>query len=95
MQNDIALFSELCDELFKTELIQPVAKPIPTSELYQRLDLSLNAKGLIDDELKTTLKQIIKSTPKTASKSFAQDKKPCSFNIRRFFEAEVSISIPR
>ncbi len=70
MQNDIALFSELCDTLFKSETDQPVAKPIPTSELYQRLDLSLNSEGVIDDDLKSILKDIIKSTPKTASKSF-------------------------
>ncbi len=70
MQNDIALFSELCDALFKSETDQPVAKPIPTSELYQRLDLSLNSEGVIDDDLKNILKDIIKSTPKTASKSF-------------------------
>ncbi|WP_422107407.1 pyridoxal phosphate-dependent decarboxylase family protein [Winogradskyella sp.] len=70
MHNDIAIFSELCDALFKAEIDQPVAEPIPTSELYERLDLSLNAEGLIDDDLKATLKQIIKSTPKTASKSF-------------------------
>ena len=37
MHNDIALFSELCDELFKEETNQPVAKPIPTSELYNQI----------------------------------------------------------
>ena len=70
MQNDIALFSELCDALFEAESHQPVAKPIPTSELYQQLDLSLHSDGVIDEDLKTILKDIIKSTPKTASKSF-------------------------
>lgn len=70
MQNDIALFAELCDTLFNEEHNQPVAQPIPTSDLYNQLDLSLNTNGLIDDDLKTTLKEIIKSTPKTASKSF-------------------------
>jgi glutamate/tyrosine decarboxylase-like PLP-dependent enzyme len=70
MQNDIALFSDLCDALFKAEIDQPVAKPIPTSELYQQLDLTLNNEGVVDDNLKNTLKDIIKSTPKTASKSF-------------------------
>ena len=70
MHNDIALFSELCDELFKEETNQPVAKPIPTSELYNQIDLSLNPNGVMDDDFKDTLKNIIKSTPKTASKSF-------------------------
>ncbi len=70
MQNDIALFSELCDALFEAESHQPVAKPIPTSELYQQLDLSLRSDGVIDEDLKNILKDIVKSTPKTASKSF-------------------------
>ncbi|MFC0604035.1 pyridoxal phosphate-dependent decarboxylase family protein [Winogradskyella pulchriflava] len=70
MQNEIALFNELCDQLFKAESNQPVAQLIPTTEIYNQLDLSLNADGIIDEELKNTLAQIIKSTPKTASKSF-------------------------
>ena len=70
MQNDIALFSELCDELFKEETNQPVAKPISTSELYSQIDLSLNTEGIVDQDFKETLRQIIRSTPKTASKSF-------------------------
>ena len=70
MQNDIALFNELCDELFKSENNKPVAEPIPTSDLYDRLDLSLRNEGIFDEDLKSTLKDIIKTTPKTASKSF-------------------------
>jgi glutamate/tyrosine decarboxylase-like PLP-dependent enzyme len=70
MQNDIALFSELCDELLKEEINQPVAKPIPTSELYNQIDLSLNSEGLVDHDFIEILKQVIRSTPKTASKSF-------------------------
>jgi glutamate/tyrosine decarboxylase-like PLP-dependent enzyme len=70
MQNDIALFSELCDTLFSAENNHPVAQPIPTQELYDKLDLSLQAHGIVDEDLKTTLTQVIKSTPKTASKSF-------------------------
>lgn len=70
MQQDLKLFSELCDFLFEEEKINPVAQPIPTSELFQQIDLSLNDDGVINDELTSTLKSIIKYTPKTASKSF-------------------------
>ena len=70
MQNDIALFSELCDVLFNAETHQPVAIPIETSELYNELDLSLKDEGVVDQHLKDILKSVIKSTPKTASKSF-------------------------
>ena len=70
MQSDLALFSELCDELFKAEVTDPVASHIPTSILYDQLDLSLNENGLVDEDLKGLLKDIISKTPKTASKSF-------------------------
>ncbi|MDP5081037.1 MAG: aminotransferase class V-fold PLP-dependent enzyme [Winogradskyella sp.] len=70
MQKDIALFSELCDALFESESHEPVANPIPTSKLYKQLDLSLQEDGIIDEELKNILKDIVKGTPKTASKAF-------------------------
>lgn len=70
MQKDLEIFLQLAKQLLLEEENHPVTKPIPTSELYQKLDLSLNAEGMIDDELIESLKSIIKSTPKTASKSF-------------------------
>jgi glutamate/tyrosine decarboxylase-like PLP-dependent enzyme len=70
MQKDINIFIELVEQLLLEEKSQPVAKSILTSDLYNQLDLSLNENGLIDDDLKNILKDIIKSTPKTASKSF-------------------------
>lgn len=70
MQKDIDIFNELVEVLLSEEQLQPVATPIPTSELYETLDLSLYEDGSIDQELIHNLKQIIKSTPKTASKSF-------------------------
>lgn len=70
MQTDIALFTQLCDAILKEELQEPVAKPIPASELYETLDLSLQSEAIIDEQLKSVLITLIKSTPKTASKSF-------------------------
>lgn len=70
MQKDLELFSELCDFLIEEEQQNPVATSISTSELFQKLDLSLNQEGVVDDSLKSTLKSVIKHTPKTASKSF-------------------------
>lgn len=70
MRKDIALFSELCDILFEEEKNNPVAKPIATLALFNKIDLSLTSEGLIDEDLKKVLKSIIKSTPKTASTSF-------------------------
>lgn len=70
MQKDLNLFIELAELLLEEEQHNPVAKPIPTASLYNDLDLSLNEEGIIDEELLQNLKNIVKSTPKTASKSF-------------------------
>ncbi len=70
MQNDIKLFTELVDFLLDEEVNNPVATPIDTDKLYQTIDIKLNDDPVIDADFKSTLKQIIKSTPKTASTSF-------------------------
>ena len=70
MQQDLKLFSELCDFLIEDEKNNPVAKPIPTAELFEKLDLSLEDEGIVDEHLLSSLKSIIAHTPKTASKSF-------------------------
>ena len=70
MQKDLNIFIELAEQLLLEEQKQPVAKHIPTSKLYDSLDLSLNDEGQVEDALIENLKSIIKSTPKTASKSF-------------------------
>lgn len=70
MQKDLNLFIELANLLLEEEQQNPVAKPIPTTTLYNELDLSLNEIGIADRELLKNLQTIIKSTPKTASKSF-------------------------
>ncbi|MEH6537944.1 MAG: aminotransferase class V-fold PLP-dependent enzyme [Psychroserpens sp.] len=70
MQNDLQLFTELVEFLISEEKSNPVATPIETSSLYEKLDLQLNDNGTIDADFKHILKGIIKSTPKTASTSF-------------------------
>lgn len=70
MQQDITLFSELCTILFEEEKTNPVTTPIPTDSLFSEIDLTLNPEGVVDNDLKNVLHSIIKSTPKTASKSF-------------------------
>ncbi len=70
MIEDLELFNELVEILLNEEHINPVAQPIETEQLFTSLDLDLNAEPAIDDDFKTTLSQIIKSTPKTASTSF-------------------------
>lgn len=70
MYNDLKLFHELAEFLLSEEANQPVAKPIDAKLLYETIDLELKDKPTIDQDFKNTLKDIIKSTPKTASKAF-------------------------
>ncbi|MDG5492852.1 aminotransferase class V-fold PLP-dependent enzyme [Psychroserpens sp. SPM9] len=70
MQNDLKLFIELAEFLISEEQNKPVAAPIDTKALYQKLNLQLEDEATIDSEFKALLKNIIKSTPKTASTSF-------------------------
>ncbi|MDT0559349.1 pyridoxal-dependent decarboxylase [Ichthyenterobacterium sp. W332] len=70
MIKDLKLFQELAELLLEEEQNNPVAKPIATDLLYHKLDLSLNDKGIVDEELKDVLSSIIRTTPKTASKLF-------------------------
>lgn len=70
MLKDLKLFQELSEILLSEEQKNTVAEPIDTDKLYDTIDLSLNDSPALDDEFKSLLLQIIKSTPKTASKSF-------------------------
>ena len=70
MHKDLKLFTELAEFLISEEANNPVAKPIDTKVLYDTIDIELRDEPTIDDAFKDTLKNIIKSTPKTASKAF-------------------------
>ena len=70
MHNDLKLFTELAEFLISEEENNPVAIPIDTKILYETIDIELGDEPTIDDDFKDTLKDIIKSTPKTASKAF-------------------------
>jgi len=70
INKDLALFNELVEVLINEEEKAPVAARIDSSTLYDSIDLSLNESALIDDALKTVLRNIIISTPKTATNLF-------------------------
>ena len=70
MHEDLKLFNELVEFLLTEEKHNPVAQPIDTNLLYDTLDLSLNEHPALDEDFKQTLRDLIKSTPKTASTSF-------------------------
>ncbi len=70
ISKDLALFNELVEVLLHEEKHNPVAERIEANKLYDSIDLSLNDAPLIDEDFKSILKEVIISTPKTATNLF-------------------------
>ena len=70
ISNDLVLFNELVEVLISEEDKHPVAGRIDPDKLYDSVDLSLNPSALVDDEFKKVLKDVLVSTPKTATNLF-------------------------
>jgi sulfinoalanine decarboxylase/sulfinoalanine decarboxylase/aspartate 1-decarboxylase len=70
INNDLVLFNELVDVLINEEEKNPVAKRIDSSKLYESIDLSLHEGAMIDTDFKSLLKEVLISTPKTATNLF-------------------------
>ena len=70
ISSDLVLFNELVEVLIDEEQKHPVAERIDAKELYDSIDLSLNTTAMVDDEFKMLLKDVLVSTPKTATKLF-------------------------
>jgi sulfinoalanine decarboxylase len=68
--NDLALFNELVEVLINEEAENPVAQRIESSKLYDAIDLSLNKGPMIDDDFRLLLREVLVSTPKTATNLF-------------------------
>ena len=70
INSDLALFNELVDALMTEEQNNPVADRIEADELYDSLDLSLGESAMVDDQFKNVLREVLVSTPKTATHLF-------------------------
>lgn len=70
INSDLVLFNELVEVLLNEEHKHPVADRIEADKLYDTLDLSLNSTPIVDNKLKNLLKEVVISTPKTATKLF-------------------------
>jgi len=70
MQNALDIFREITDTLLKDEVSNPVVEHIPTSDLFSKLDLSLQDKGISDEAFHAALKQVVLATPRTATTAF-------------------------
>ncbi len=70
ISKDLALFNELVDALISEEHKNPVAERIEASKLYNAIDLSLQDSAMLDDNFKALLREVLISTPKTATSLF-------------------------
>ena len=70
ISSDLTLFNELVEVLMKEEELHPVADRIEAEELYSTIDLSLQSAGMVDEQFKSVLKEVLVSTPKTATNLF-------------------------
>jgi sulfinoalanine decarboxylase len=70
ISSDLVLFNELVEVLINEEAQHPVADRIDSEKLYESIDLSLNPSAMVDEEFKKVLKNVLVSTPKTATNLF-------------------------
>ena len=70
MQQTLEIFDRLVRELLADEAQKPVAEYIPSASLYERLDLKLQKDGISAVELEASLKDLIFTTPRTATNAF-------------------------
>lgn len=70
INSDLALFNELVETLLSEEEKNPVADRIEADKLYDAVDLSLSKAAMIDEDFKSVLKEVLVSTPKTATNLF-------------------------
>jgi sulfinoalanine decarboxylase len=70
ISKDLALFNELVEVLINEEEQHPVADRIESNKLYDAVDLSLTASAMVDEEFKSVLKDMLVTTPKTATNLF-------------------------
>jgi sulfinoalanine decarboxylase/sulfinoalanine decarboxylase/aspartate 1-decarboxylase len=70
MKNALDLFQRITNDLLVDEKENTVAKHIPSSELFDTLDLSLKEDPLSEDEFERVVKELVFATPRTATKGF-------------------------
>ena len=70
MEKNIDEFLKLTQKLKDDEAKKPVADYIPSSQVYEKLNLSLENEGISDEEFLKSLEELILATPRTATNGF-------------------------
>lgn len=70
MEKSLALFQEIVEKLLADEKANPMSKHVPSAELYERLDLSLQADPIDEAQFQQILTDLVMKTPRTATNAF-------------------------
>ncbi|MEZ4874945.1 MAG: aminotransferase class V-fold PLP-dependent enzyme [Flavobacteriaceae bacterium] len=70
MQHTLSLFQEIATLLLQEEKNNPVASFIPSKDLFEKLDISLQDQPILEEDFVNSLKELVIATPKTATQAF-------------------------
>lgn len=70
MKNTLDLFQRITNALLLDEKENPIARHIPSAELFETLDISLKEEPLSEDEFEQVVKELIFASPRTATSGF-------------------------
>ena len=70
MKETLNTFNKIVKELLEDEEENPVAEYIPSSELYERMDLSLEEESISKEDFERILTDLVLKTPRTATSGF-------------------------
>ncbi len=70
IEKSLEVFNRLITELLADEKLHPVAEHVPSEQLYDRLDLKLQQKGISAEQLEQSLKDLVFTTPRTGTPAF-------------------------
>lgn len=70
MKKVLDLFQRITTDLIIDEKEHPVAKHIPSSELFETLDLALKEEPLSEDQFEKVVKELVFASPRTATNGF-------------------------
>lgn len=70
MKNVLDLFQRITTDLLVDEKEHPVAKHIPSSELFNTLDLALKEAPMAEDQFENVVKELVFASPRTATNGF-------------------------
>lgn len=70
MKKTLEIFQRITKELLEDEKENPVSKHIPTSKLFETLNLSLKENPLSEDEFEQVVKELVLASTRTATNGF-------------------------